>query len=296
MAALLPALLSVLALLGAVAPPAAAAAGAVRPTVMGSAIQMRAGETWSAAVARVEGVDGHLGALRIFQTEPTARAWQFVGDRDAVISFRVPPGQVLAGRYDAAFRAFFEAAPTGRPTWWSYIHEPDVAHNQGQLPDLAQYRAAFAHVARIARATGNRKLRTTLILVGYSGNPQSGQSIKSYWPGPDLTDVIGWDVYNGWATRRGSYGTMSQIALDRAASLAVGKAWGVGEFGSVVLPGDNGAGRGAWITELSRYAAFTGAQFSCYFDSNTYGQGSDYRLLDEPSRRAFHRIVTDRSL
>ena len=130
-------------------------------------------------------------------------------------------------------------------------------------------------------------------MVGYSATPGAHRSIRDYWPGSDLTDVIAWDVYNDGAYRDGEYGGTHQLALDRAAAAAVGKPWGVAEFGSPLLHGDDGTRRAAWITAFSRYAYSHGAAFVSYFDSDTYGQGSDMRLNDAPSERAWRRIVTD---
>lgn len=270
------------------------AAGAAGATAFGSSLQLRSGESYPQALARVEAVDGRLAAVRLFQTVPKTSTFGLLGTRSGMVSFKLPPAAVLAGSYDAAFRTWFAAAPTDHPTWWTYYHEPDSAHAKGALPDLAQYRSAYARVARLARAAGNPQLRSTLVLTGFAGQPGSGRRIQDYWPGSDLTDVIAWDVYNGWATRQGSYGDPTDVvADDRAASAAVGKPWAVAEFGSVVVPGDDGTRRGTWIVGLSTYAYDHGARFVCYFDSDTYGRGEEYRLLDAPSQRAYRSVVSD---
>lgn len=285
---------AVLLLLFALLTTSAGAASAAGSTAFGSCLQVRSGETFSHALARVEAYDGRLGTVRVFQTVPNTSVFTALGTRRAVVSFKLSPAAVLAGQYDAQFRAWFAAAPTGRPTWWTYYHEPDAAHATGAIKDLSQYRAAFARVARLARATGNGQLRTTLVLTGYAGMPASGRHVQDYWPGSALTDVLAWDVYNGWATKQGRYGDPTdQMSHDRAVSLALGKPWAVAEFGSVVVRGDDGSGRGAWIKAFSRYAYDHGALFASYFDSNTYGQGAEYRLLDGPSQRAYHSVVSD---
>ncbi|HEU0100789.1 MAG TPA: hypothetical protein VFR07_00550 [Mycobacteriales bacterium] len=264
-------------------------------TLFGSCVQMLPGETWPEAVDRVDDTYNGLDAVRLFSGAPAdwtpAKFASALGGREAVISFKIEPAEVLSGMYDDDFRTFFNNAPTNRPTWWSYLHEPDVAFAQGRLTDLAQYRAAFTRVALLARQARNPALKTTLVLFGYSGNERSGQDITDYWPGDALTDVIAWDIYNGWATRQGFYGEMGQIEHDRDAARAVGKPWAIAEFGSVLLPGDDGSGRAAWLREITRYAKDNGALFATYFDSNGGPNGTDYRLTDAPSRNAWRDIV-----
>lgn len=271
---------------------------ATRPTLYGSSIQMQAGETWAQAQARVEDDYGRLSVLRVFAGAPTdwtVDKWRrSLGDHNGMISFDAPAPDVLSGAYDDAFRAFFASVPHTRRTWWTYDHEPDVAYYQGRITDLQQYRDAFAHLARLAREADNAMLRATVVLVGWTGNPASGMSVSDFWPGEDLTDVVAWDVYNGWATRQGSYGDLGQVTFDRDAAQAVGKPWAIAEFGSLLVPGDDGTGRAAWITAISRFGYDNGAQFMCYFDNAGPG-GADYRLTDEPSRAAWRSIVSDQS-
>ncbi|HEU0102338.1 MAG TPA: hypothetical protein VFR07_08475 [Mycobacteriales bacterium] len=278
---------------------ASAAAQRASPTKFGQCIQTRRGETWPQARQRVERAHGHLDAVRLFDAEPgawTTERWsQLLGRRTGVINFKFPPREILKGTHDHALRVFFRSAPRGRPTYWSYFHEPDVAHAQGRLADLRQYRAAFAHVARLARRVDNPGLKTTLILFGYSANPQAKRSITDYWPGRELTDVIAWDIYNGWATEQGTYGGLEQIAHAREAARKVGKPWGIAEFGSVRLKRDDGSGRAAWITRMSRYASEHGAKFAMYFDA-VGPEGTDYRLTDKPSRRAWRNVLDGRSV
>ena len=262
-------------------------------TVFGSTVQLKPQETWDEGIRRVEAYDGRLGVVRVFQNVPKISTMQAVGGRSGVFSFDLPPAQVLSGSYDAEFRAFFAAVPKDHTTWWNYYHEADVAHKQGKLGDLAQFRAASTHVAQLARGAGNTRLKNAVILVGWSANPYSGVHIADYLPTDrSLVDVIAYDNYNDGAIRDGRYGDPTQmIKLDKSAANAVGKPFAVAEFGSVVLHGDN-AGRAAWITKFSQVAAANGAVFASYFDSDQYGRGNEFRLLDTPSRTAYHAVVT----
>ncbi len=270
--------------------PARSGLGATRA---GEYVQPLTGEKLPAALTRVEGRYGRLGVVRVFQQQtPSWSSMAVYGDRPVAVSFRPAPAAVLTGSYDAAFRAFFAAAPTTRTTWWTYYHEADVSHDNGTLPDLPQYRAAFTRIAQIARSVGNPQLKTAVVLTGFTGDPRSHRAISDYWPGADLTDLVAWDIYNGWAISRGSYGdATAMLSVDRAASAAVGKPWAVTEFGSLMLKGDAGTGRAAWITTFTRWAAANGAQFVCYFDARDGDTGADYRLLDAPSAAALRAAV-----
>lgn len=269
--------------------PAASAAGG---TLFGSTVQLRAGELWSQGITRVERVDGHLPVVRVYQTIPQPSILGPLGGRSGIVSFRLPPAEVLSGTHDAAFRAFFAAAPKDHVTWWSYYHEADVAYQQGRIKDLAQFRAASTHVAELARASGNSRLRNAVILVDWTADPHSGLTVAQFMPRADLVDVIGWDDYNGWYTQKGTYGDpTAMITMNRTASAKVGKPFAVAEFGSLVVHRDS-AGRAAWITRFSRAAGAQGARFVSYYDSDDYGRGADYRLLDRPSQQAFHAIVS----
>ncbi|HEU0103232.1 MAG TPA: hypothetical protein VFR07_13020 [Mycobacteriales bacterium] len=275
------------------APATVAAAGS---TAFGSTVQWRKGETFTSSLARVEAVSGTLGVARIFQTTPQPKIFAPLGARSAVVSFKLPPDLVLAGVYDAQFRAFFAAAPKDHPTWWSYYHEADAAFNQGRLNDFQQFRDASSRVARIARSAGNGQLRNTVILTGYTANPKSGKNVADYLPAAGLTDLVAFDNYNGWAqSNLGTYGDPTTVlGHDKAAAAAVGLPWAVAEFASTVQNGDY-QGRADFITRFAQVAATNGAVFVSYFDSKVGAGGTEYRLLDAPSQDAFRAIVSDQN-
>lgn len=283
-------------LLGALLQPAPASA-ATRLPIFGSSTQMQEGERLPQTIARYEGNIGRLGAVRLFQTVPKPSAFDDLGSRNGIISFRLPPGEVLSGRYDRDFRAFFAAAPRDHRTFWSYYHEADVAYQHHALNDLAQFRAAYTRVARLARAAGNPQLRTTVILVGWTANPKSGLKVSQFMPAAGLTDLVAWDNYNSWFQHNDQgYGDPSgMVEYDRAAAASVGLPFAVAEFGSTLTTRGGVpdlAGRAAWITRFCREAASRGAVFVSYFDHVTPG-AADYRLLDAPSRQAYRAVVSD---
>ena len=284
---------SALLLAGAVQPGAQAAETAAPATIYGSSVQLDTGEQWVDGINRVESTIGGLGVVRIFQDAPEPRVFNALGARSGIFSFRMAPADVLAGTYDAQFRAFFAAAPKDHTTWWSYYHEIDVAVQQGRITDLAQYRAASTRIARLARAAGNPRLQSALILVGYAANPKSGFTVNQFMPSdPSLIDVVAFDNYNSWFIRNGKgYGDpLKMLTLDRDAAASVGKPFAVAEFASIVVNGDY-AGRAAYVSTFARTAATLGARFASYYNSNHYGTGPDYRLLDSTAQSAYRGVM-----
>ena len=269
----------------AVAAPSAAWTGS---TLFGTTVQLDPGERWGTAIARIESTEhAPLGVVRIFQQEPRPAALLPVSWRSGIFSFDLPPDQVLSGEYDQQFRDFFAAAPRDHRTWWSYFHEADVAYQQGRITDLAQFRAASNHVAQLARDENNPVLQNAVVLVGWTANPWSGKDVSDFLPRSDLFDLIAFDNYNDGFVRQGVYGDPTHmIELDVAAAASVGKPFAVAEFGSVVIDGDT-EGRAAYITRFCQVAEANDARFVAYYDSDRYGTGNDFRLLDGPSQRAF---------
>jgi len=57
----------------------------------------------------------------------------------------------------------------------------------------------------------------------------------------------------------------------------------------VLVSGDSGAGRAAWLNQMASYAQAKGAAFVTYFDAPV---GAEYRLLDAPSQQAWRAVVS----
>lgn len=268
---------------------------AVEPTAFGHVIKPAAKQNYPQARAASEQRYGRPGVIRYFDSNAPDSWATFntkLTDHTGIISFRIAPTTVLSGAADSQLRTWFSQAPTTRVTYWSYMHEPedDIVRGAFTKPD---YRAAWAHIAQIARSVGNDRLKATLILMCYTVNKASKRTWTDYYSPGDI-DVLGWDCYNH-GEARGVYGepaTLYQRAID--VSRSTGLPWGMAEFGSRLAAGDStGAGRAAWLRKVSRYFADQGAQFASYF--NTNGAGSDYRLLDEPSRQAWYDVVSDQT-
>lgn len=252
----------------------------------GSTVFPNSGESYREAFLRSESRYGQYGVVRYFKSG-LPNSWSTI-QRDidttpAVVSFRMNPSEVVAGRYDSYMRNWFAQAPKDRPTWWCFSHEPEDDIAAGHF-SAAQYRAAWQHLSRLADQADNHYLRATLVLMGWTTYPNSGRDWRDYYPGSEYIDVLGWDSYN-MARETGKYGTPSNMLSSViSASEQAGKRWGLAELGSGLVRGDNGSGRAAWLGQVADYAKNHGARFMAYFDLVA---GVDFRLRDEPSRLAW---------
>ena len=87
------------------------------------------------------------------------------------------------GIHDAALRAWFDRAPRGYDVFWSYLHEPEDNVTRGEF-SAAQYTAAWVHIAALAQAAGNPRLRSTLILMCWTLAPTPAWTGGVTTPGP----------------------------------------------------------------------------------------------------------------
>jgi hypothetical protein len=112
---------------------------------------------------------GRLPAVRIFYNGlPNSDAWTTglpaESDATSVISFNARPSTILSGADNAQLSHFFDTAPTTRPTYYNFIHEPEVPIASGKF-SAASYRAAFTHIIDLAKAAHNPELRSTTLLM-----------------------------------------------------------------------------------------------------------------------------------
>jgi hypothetical protein len=290
-AAVVAALLTVL--VASAGTPAAAAPLDPQPgTQFGALVQVPKGQTYQQALAASESRYGRLKIVRFFgaSAPPSwASLTSKLGDRPAIISFRIAPATVLTGSQDAAITTWFRSAPTDRPTYWTYMHEPEDDIARGSFT-AAQYRDAYARIAALATAAANPMLRATLILMCYTVNPTSNRTWTNYYAAGSV-QVLAWDCYNHkW--RSDGYGTPEKL-LGRAVAVSesTGLEWGIAELGSVKVSSDpTGSKRAAWLTASGNYLIAQGASFVAYFDTN--GKKTDYRLLDAPSIAAWRAFVS----
>jgi hypothetical protein len=244
---------------------------------------------WDVAVGRDDRFYGRLDTVRVFYPGfpkdwpgPAGRI-----HRPVPLSFRIDPSAVLSGRYDAALRRWFNRAPTKYRIWWTYIHEPEDDITAGRFT-AAAYRAAWRHIYAISRTAGNPKLRPTLTLMCWTLSKNSGRRFSDYYPG-NFIKTFAWDCYNqSW--QQGVYKRPADMFGQAARfSHRRGKGFAIAEFGSRLLPGDDGSRRAAWMVRFAKAAAARDAQYVSYFD--TLVGGGDFRLRDAPSRRAWRLVV-----
>lgn len=215
---------------------------------------------------------GHLGKVR----------------RPATVSFKGEPRHVLSGAYDRTLRRWFHDAPNRVPIWWTYWHEPEDDIAAGEISAKA-YRRAWRHINSIARQAGTPNLHPTLVLMAWSARPQSGRSVRTYYPG-DFIDVMAWDGYNPPATP--GYAPPRAIFGDAASrSRKLGNRFAIAELGSVLMPGDDGSRRATWLVNVAKFAAASNAAFVTYWDARIPGE--NYQLRDLPSRLAWRGVVKD---
>ena len=244
------------------------------------------------ALAKNDALFGRLPAVRQFDpTVPPEGAWSrraVLNDRVVVTSFREPPADILTGKHDARLLRYFKEAPTQRPVFWSYFHEPEPHIDAGTFTH-AQYRSAWRHLVRLASKAGKSNLYPTLILTGWTTEAASRRNWRSYYPGDEYISVVAWDPYNSATGKPTSYPDPAKLyASVVKASKESGKPWGIAETGSAFVPGDRGAGRAAWLTKVGNYFAAQGAVFVTYFQSNRDG---NFKLTDPASVSAWSAFV-----
>lgn len=255
----------------------------------GSNVWRAPGETRVEALARVNATYGPIDVARVFAQGRPPR-WRELerdyGKRPLVVSFRFQPAQVLSGDVDPLLRRWFRSAPTNRPTWWAYFHEPEDNSERGDFSPQ-QFQDAWSHVARIAESVGNRRLRATVILMCWTLQDQSGRDWRAYVPRSGTVDVLAWDCY-AKGDRAATYADPGELlGPAREAAAAVGARWAIAELGARVRPGHE-RDRAAWLRSVGNYAAQHRARFVTYFDAPI---GGSFRLLDKPSIEAWSRLV-----
>ncbi|GAB3408967.1 hypothetical protein GCM10027569_22490 [Flindersiella endophytica] len=258
-------------------------------TLCGASYLPEGGQTATDALAAEDRRFGDLGMARIFYGVPSVwpgRAGKAA--RTVVVSLKLDPRLVNAGDYDTVLRAWFSEAPRDRDIYWTLHHEPEEDIEKGEFT-AAEYRSAWRRLDGFAAAASNPRLRATLILMDWSLDSRSGRHWRDYYPGGDVIDVLAFDVYNhGWKQDpQVYYSAAKQLSTIVATAKAIGKPWGLAELGSIKLASDSsGAGRAAWLRDLTSYAIKHKALFVSYFDID-YAEGFDYRLRDQPSISAW---------
>jgi hypothetical protein len=206
---------------------------------------------------------GHMPIIHVyFPGLPPKDAWTsgpLAANHSAVVvSFNANPSQIMSGAANGALTHFFDTAPRGHAIYWSYVHEPEHEIVRGRF-SAAAYRAAWPHVAALARAAHNPYLKSTLILMEYDLKPAAHRNWRDYMPGGGIISTLGWDAYPGGGHARPPAQFMAPAA---AASKQAGLPFGFAEFGL-----SNPSGRAAFLNQVGAYLMKSGAVFGTLFDS-----------------------------
>lgn len=263
-----------------------------RSTRFGASFQLRRGESYADGLARTETSLGRLEVVRVFYPGPPAKWPGKAEGRSVIVSFKLDPERVLAGRYDDRMRTWFAATPRDVDVYWVYWHEPEDDVEGGDMT-AGEYRHAFARLNRLAQEAANPRLRSTLVLMSWTLQEESGRDWRDYYPGDDAVDVFAWDVYNR-PTLDVDYRNPADLFDGlRKVSASVGKPWGIAELGSVRVSGDDGTHRAAWLRAAGDYLVRHDAAFVAWFHFSWNGGEDDYRLLDAPSLAAWRGMTGD---
>ncbi len=254
-------------------------------TLCGASFYQENGESYTQALAREDGYFGGLESVRVFYPGAPA-AWPGnagKANRTVIVSFKYTPKEILNGSKDAYLKDWFAKAPRDRDVYWVYYHEPEDNIESGVFtaPD---YRAAWKRLAGLADQAGNSKLHATLVLMDWTLMSQSGRKWKDYYPGGDVIDVLGWDVYN-WDKNKYTPAT-DLVGRVVAISKGEGKPWGIAEMGSAKLASDTtGNTRAAWLTAMANETIKNKGLWITYFDIDWTTH--DFRLRDSVSQKAW---------
>lgn len=254
-------------------------------TLCGASFNTEKGETFQQALKRQEGYYGRLGAVRLFYGGlPPRWPGRITDGRTQIISFKLNPREVLDGRHDDYLRQWFVSAPANQDIYWVYYHEPEDNIAKGEF-SADDYRAAWRHLRELSDAADNPRLKATLVLMGWDLDPRAKRNWRDYYPGNDVVQVMGWDIYNDPPGKNAYQPPATMFGQAISISRAEGLPFGIAETGSFLMPGDNGERRAAWLRDVTTYLAREGALWVAYFDHDW--PTGDYRLLDDPSRRAW---------
>jgi hypothetical protein len=261
------------------------------PTLFGVTLSTASGQSSKQVLDAAEQSYGTPQALRIYDAglpRPWASLPTAITSIPDVVSFKADPALVVEGRYDTALSTWFGSAPRDHPTYWAYFHEPEDQVDAGHFT-AEQFREAWQHIATLAAGADNPELRSSVILMCWTVNPASGRDWRDYVT-PGTVDVLAWDCYNHGAKNGYYQSPATMVAAAVAASHEASAQWGIAELGSLLVAGDDGAARSAWLLRVAEYARQNGAAFLTYFDSTV---GGDYSLDDAPSRDAFRSLLAN---
>lgn len=230
---------------------------------LAAALSFPAAAPVSAAVPIYVGAVGDVAGLSLGSGQPlgTHAYGRF--------SQPVPGGRMLTVRADASWRAVAAAGPGSAlhahivrwartiaarpgPVFVAYHHEPEASGSVG-YGSSADFIAAFRHVVSVFRAAGAGNVRFTWQMTDWSfrASPTDRRHAAHWYPGDDVVDVVGADVFNWFDCGEGRGRWMSLASLTDPAlqfARARGKQVALPEFGA-----DPDPRRAAWLADAHDY-------------------------------------------
>jgi hypothetical protein len=164
-----------------------------------------------------------------------------------------PPGSDVYRQLDRWTRL---VGSFGDQVYFTLNHEPETADSAAN-GTAADYVAAWRRTVELLRANGGEDTRTVLVL---GRGPYADGSVAQWYPGDDVVDVIGVDVYN-WFDCQGTDrpwlppAELVEPALDFA--VASGKPLAIPEIASTEDPDDPDR-KARWIDDLGAVIASAG--------------------------------------
>ena len=252
---------------------------------------------------------GKIPVARVYMSEGQAlpASWASAGSlsglpagTDVVLSFK-PSGygssptnglvNIANGAADADIKSLMRSRPAGVRVWLSLYHEPEDNLASGAFT-VAQFKNAWTHFGGVVRSLGDPGVSSVLILMRYTLNAGSGRDWHDFYVdnGPDM---LAWDAYNSAhdANPPGYLDAAKIIDPIRAVADETGKPWGIGEFGSPIISGDDGRGRAAWLQQVADLTLADGrAEFFTYWDRAALSGTTDYSLSDPASIRVWRAL------
>jgi len=240
--------------------------------------------------ANYERVRGYLGDPQVYRMfHPGLPPADFKTSDAAygppvVVSFKASPAEIAAGKHDARIRAWFASIPTDLPVWWSYWHEPEDDIARGSFTAV-QYRAAWAHLLTLAPKRDT--LRSTMILMAWSGVAASGRNISDYVSGlPEKgLQVLAWDSYLAGGSAKTADGVVDPF---KRISESFGLGFAIAE--TSVSPNLKVTGKSTAHLNLELATRFktnpAGAEFVTWFESyksEEPGLNGDWRIVNHPA-------------
>lgn len=259
----------------------------LHPTPTGPAWGTNIG-TNQGQLAKVDAEMGGIYAARFYWGPgkgiafPTAK--QLGGDlgsRILIVSAKLTPADVLAGKWDAQITATAKACPTARPTLLCLWHEPEDDVIKRNTFTAQQFRDAFAHFAQLVHAAGNEQAMTALILMGETWNGGGGRNWRDYYPGDAAVDVMCTDEYAWGPSNPRDLTTI--FAKGRAAADSVGKPFSVTETGVDAHTFTGQARYDALTLVAQRVKAVTTGPVAMYFGADP---GDRWDLCTDPKALA----------